>query len=953
MRFKLLREGVETDSLGNVLSDEQVKYFKNSKIRDRQGRLLVVHHGTYNSFDSFDAGDIGFHFGTEKAANERKDFYDDTPDREWSVGKYYLNITNFLDMYDIADWDGSNLAAHIIESRLLDLSDEDIRYLQQIQMVGGLGMGRNHNPTTLLRQFLIDKGIDGIMYENAYEDSGSLSYIAFNPEQIKPISNKTPTSSKNLNEKSDNLSYDKFEQSVFDCANVIVEQITSSFLDKYGFEIDLITDYEDYDIDEHCVGMFLSSEQDDASVFPIVLNPKAMYNALLDISDTIEHRDIVGAVKSTLWHEVGHGIVSYLSDVFDFDWDEEEVVEEFAIQMCDTGRADCDLTDALKEFEDGLLEEDKIVNKPGYYSSNFLYEEADDNNNVFVDYLSRLKDEYPNLTSDELIHFLNIPTRNDIDADSPMFILPNGKIVSVKDVLDANKYDFELTHNALCQCYMYKLISKFGYSDEEFVEIADNDWKLEPYEFKILDTITYQLNWARINCGRTWSESRFYCVLPDTMTPSQYRTLEEWIEWGEDSGRKNVLIFATKRTENYTYSLVDNMPEEIIRNIKRYYSSGKFYESRIVNKPVNKKLTESLQRLAPNAFITDSPYQIRDLLINKPKLYRILYDSNIDMYMIGDGQEVIHWDLIRAARRLGYYAEMESFIDELGDLDNYVEFGGGGQFLDDEEIESYLIYMVFSPDDEEFILGEDGYQFQYQLPFGYMFTRDSYLEDCDLYKVVKANQSLTEGKKDFSHLYPSVQEVQNYIDNNYSVDTLPPTGATFLMPNGLFIDLGASHMTVHQEFDEQVYNDLVEDGDYVGEFGYTDLFLPRLGFIRCNDGTTMGSLLVHLPSQKPTREQYKALEGWLDASLSMDMYNYIIIATDKFTKRYDTGDYMTDELIALIKRYYSSGRLYEEDEREVTSVEQPTSQEHDDEPDSIDKAQEIKDNIKVSFTENS
>ena len=103
MRFKLLREGVETDSLGNVLSDEQVKYFKNSKIRDRQGRLLVVHHGTFSSFNQFDKGDIGFHFGTEKAAQERQDFTD--PDRvikkEWKIGQYYLNITNFLDMYDI------------------------------------------------------------------------------------------------------------------------------------------------------------------------------------------------------------------------------------------------------------------------------------------------------------------------------------------------------------------------------------------------------------------------------------------------------------------------------------------------------------------------------------------------------------------------------------------------------------------------------------------------------------------------------------------------------------------------------------------------------------------------------------------------------------------------------------------------------------------------------------
>lgn len=950
MKFKLLREGVEKDSLGNVLTPEQSRYFAHSKVLDGKGNLLVTHHGTDAAFDVFDKGDIGFHFGTERSASERHEYQSAIQHKQitdWKIDKYYLNITHpFKVEFDYGGWDGVSIACAWLFGTSGDgytdwISDgilpeetyiptefaNDIEEIKRISLMDSDDISYHGEGSVAMRKLFKKRNFDGIFYLNEYEGAGDWSYIAFYPEQIKRISNKNPTTSKRIDEGAD-------------------------------------------------------------------------------------------------------------------------------------------------EDDDLLM-------------SNFI---------------DNLTSKYTSMTSEQMLSFLSAPQRDSLDVDSPMFILPNGKIISVSDVLKANKVDFELTHNAVCECFMWLLMNNLDYSHDEIEYLSDYEWKLEPYEYKILDVLTYKFNWARINCGRTWMESRFYCVLPDTMTSAQYRTLEEWLEWGADIGRKNVLVFAKHKPYDYTYSLTDSFPEEIIKNIKRFYSSGRFYESiqhlvideesddydelfvadsvrelkrfmdttpwdefkvvdssdhdgnyyignpyRYIHSEILRKadlngwfpddniltlhrsfvdseliliergkgqhrgmfgedwydymfifedytilarddirhaplikqfgklleirefdeseenpegivLSEGLNRLAPNAFITDSPYQVRNLLMNKPKLYRILYDSNIDMYMIGDGQEVIHWDLIKAARKQGYYAEMEEFIDELGDLENYVEFGEGGQFLDDEEIDSYLIYMVYSPDDDTFILGEDGYQFRYPLSQGVMFTRDSYLEDCDLYRVLKSMMpvSLTEARKDFSDKYPSVEEAQDYIMNNYATETLPPTGATFLMPNGLFIDLGASHMTVHQEFDEQVYTDLVDGGDYVGEFGYTDLFLTRLGFIRCNDGTTMGSLLVHLPSQKPTRQQYEALEGWLEASLSMEMYNYIIIATDNSTKRYDLGDYMTEELMALIKRYYSSGRLYEDDEREDTPQNNPNEEEtSEEEPDIIDKAQEIKDNIKASFTERS
>ena len=36
------------DSVGNILTKEQIEYFKDSKIRDKSGNLLVCYHGTQN-----------------------------------------------------------------------------------------------------------------------------------------------------------------------------------------------------------------------------------------------------------------------------------------------------------------------------------------------------------------------------------------------------------------------------------------------------------------------------------------------------------------------------------------------------------------------------------------------------------------------------------------------------------------------------------------------------------------------------------------------------------------------------------------------------------------------------------------------------------------------------------------------------------------------------------------
>ena len=67
MEFGLFESITNTDSAGNILTAEQIKYFKNSKAVDENGNLLVVYHGTKNpGFTEFNPQSSKSQFGKYK-----------------------------------------------------------------------------------------------------------------------------------------------------------------------------------------------------------------------------------------------------------------------------------------------------------------------------------------------------------------------------------------------------------------------------------------------------------------------------------------------------------------------------------------------------------------------------------------------------------------------------------------------------------------------------------------------------------------------------------------------------------------------------------------------------------------------------------------------------------------------------------------------------------------------
>ena len=141
-----IRFSLKEDSDGRKLSEGQREYFKNSKVVDEDGNLMVVYHGTPKpNFSVFKLGDGALGNGIYFA--ESKEY-----SKGFSFGsnpyEVYLNITNPYEVnYPISD---------------------------------------------SITEKLIAKGYDGIHHkQNGF-------WVAFSPEQIKLVDNLTPTKNEDI-----------------------------------------------------------------------------------------------------------------------------------------------------------------------------------------------------------------------------------------------------------------------------------------------------------------------------------------------------------------------------------------------------------------------------------------------------------------------------------------------------------------------------------------------------------------------------------------------------------------------------------------------------------------------------------------------------------------------------------------------------------------------------------
>jgi hypothetical protein len=174
------------DSNGNKLSAEQIEFFKNSKIVDENNNLMVVFHGSpLDTITSFDKNKIGARCGKSNLQFGSGFYF---TRYEGSAGFYgntfafYLNIHNpyVVDTGGFKEYQDEfilNFKQHMVK---------DFNLLEYKNKEEGL-VGDE------IQNILTKNGYDGIIYGPEY-------IVAFEPNQIKSITNKKPTEHNNVNE---------------------------------------------------------------------------------------------------------------------------------------------------------------------------------------------------------------------------------------------------------------------------------------------------------------------------------------------------------------------------------------------------------------------------------------------------------------------------------------------------------------------------------------------------------------------------------------------------------------------------------------------------------------------------------------------------------------------------------------------------------------------------------
>lgn len=200
-----LKESIqEVDSEGNPLTPEQVEFFRNSKVRDTDGTLLIVYHGSKSHFTTFDKSKIkpwgwygnGFYFTpSPNIASTYSEGYTLT---------CYLNITNpfYADSSFTNKEEYYNRCDKLYElvgitKEEVDKRDEECSYTSDPYYK--LLMYLQHTKATRdINDYVKELGYDGVIgldTEGEYQE-----IVAFEPNQIKSIDNKTPSTSDNINE---------------------------------------------------------------------------------------------------------------------------------------------------------------------------------------------------------------------------------------------------------------------------------------------------------------------------------------------------------------------------------------------------------------------------------------------------------------------------------------------------------------------------------------------------------------------------------------------------------------------------------------------------------------------------------------------------------------------------------------------------------------------------------
>jgi hypothetical protein len=131
----------------------------------------------------------------------------------------------------------------------------------------------------------------------------------------------------------------------------------------------------------------------------------------------------------------------------------------------------------------------------------------------------------------------------------------------------------------------------------------------------------------------------------------------------------------------------------------------------------------------------------------------------------------------------------------------------------------------------------------------------------------------------------------------------PGNGCIFITPEGTYLNL------FPKIFSHDKLCDWVDRAGFGPTTKQARWFSDNLDYVRCRNNR--GLTLIELPA-KITVAQLDALLVWIETKVNDTTLD--VGTPDDQYKSYDLQSYLPEDIIKLIKRYYSSGKLYENKE---------------------------------------
>ena len=207
-------EVLQQDNKGRTLTSEQKDYFKDSKVRDRDGNLITLYHGTDSEVTTFDTNKPTYaRYGSGAyltdgigIASDFADIRAESNNGKARIIEGYANIDKMFDnttgltentperqkLFELLKERGlSDRQLSNIESAEIDYPFQLMeRYLVKDEVTNDPWIKAN-----TVNELLREAGYNGI---KGYYGDGSYEYVTFNSNQIKDIENKKPTTNDDI-----------------------------------------------------------------------------------------------------------------------------------------------------------------------------------------------------------------------------------------------------------------------------------------------------------------------------------------------------------------------------------------------------------------------------------------------------------------------------------------------------------------------------------------------------------------------------------------------------------------------------------------------------------------------------------------------------------------------------------------------------------------------------------